>query len=127
MKRIRIAVGELTLHGELNDSETARLVAEALPIRADARRWGEEVYFSIPVEAEPADDARAEVAVGEIAFWPAGSAFCIFFGPTPASTGETPVAASPVNVIGRVLDDVAVLSGVRSGAAVSIEDEPAVT
>ncbi len=127
MSRIRITVGELTLRGELNETETARRVGETLPIHADAQRWGEEIYFSIPVQAEAADDARAQVAVGEIAFWPAGSALCIFFGSTPASTGDAPVAASPVNVIGRVLDDATVLSAVRPHTPVLIEKEPALT
>ncbi len=61
------------------------------------------------------------MAVGEVAYWPAGSAFCIFFGPTPASSGETPIAASPVNVLGRVLDDATACRAVRSGDPIRIE------
>ena len=65
-------------------------------------------------------DARADVAVGELGYWPVGSAFCIFFGPTPASTGKEPRAYSPVNILGRVLGDATGCRGVRSGAAVRL-------
>jgi hypothetical protein len=56
-----------------------------------------------------------------LGYWPAGHAFCIFFGPTPASSGSDPVAASPVNILGRVLGDTAAFKNVRSGAPVRIE------
>jgi hypothetical protein len=75
--------------------------------------WGDEVYFDIPVEMGLEPDARAEVEVGELGYWPTGNAFCIFFGSTPASSGDTPVAASRVNILGRVL--AVHLSGDHSG------------
>ncbi|TFF90402.1 MAG: hypothetical protein EU548_03160, partial [Promethearchaeota archaeon] len=34
-----------------------------------------------------------------------GNGFCIFWGPTPASSGEKPVAASPVNVFAKIEGD----------------------
>ena len=40
--------------------------------------------------------------VGEVAYWPPGQALCIFFGPTPASVGDEPRAASPVNPLGSI-------------------------
>jgi hypothetical protein len=72
------------------------------------------------VVAEQASDARAEVEVGELGYWPVGHAFCIFFGPTPASTDERPRAYSPVNILGRVLGDATQLRGVRNGEAVRL-------
>ena len=84
---IRITAGDVTLAAELNDSPTAAAIVEALPIEASGSRWGEEIYFSIPVEGQLAPDARADMAVGELAYWPPGNAFCIFFGLTPASDG----------------------------------------
>ena len=121
MYRITITAGEVSMEAELNDSPTARAVQEALPITGRANTWGDEVYFSIPVYLEQAPDARAEMAVGELAYWPAGNAFCIFFGRTPASSGEAPVAASPVNVLGKVLGDATVFRAVRSGSEVRLE------
>ena len=118
---IRITAGEVSLEAELNDSPTAAAILAALPIEASGNRWGEEIYFSIPVKEKAAPDARADMAVGELAYWPPGNAFCIFFGPTPASEGEQPRAASPVNPIGRILDDVEALEGVPDGAMVIID------
>ena len=118
---IRIVVGDIWLRAELNDSPTARAILKALPVAGSGNRWGEEIYFEIPVD-EPLDtDATEEVAVGEIGYWPPGKALCIFFGPTPVSTGNEPRAASPVNRIGKVLDEVRVLTASPHGAEVRIE------
>jgi hypothetical protein len=118
---IRIQAGAVALAAELNDSPTAAAVAAALPLRGTANRWGEEIYFRIPVDQPEAGDARTAMAVGELAYWPPGQALCIFFGRTPASTDDRPRAASPVNPLGRVLGDVAALAGVPGGAAVLVE------
>ncbi len=64
---------------------------------------------------------RANVAVGELGYWPVGKAFCIFFGPTPASSGTAPVAASPVNILGRIIGDAKAFSAVGNGAKVLID------
>lgn len=102
MKQIRILIGELAFNAELNDSATAKAIWDALPMEETGSRWGEEIYFSIPVACEPSADARDEMQVGELAYWPPGSAFCIFWGPTPASHGSEPRAASAVNPIGML-------------------------
>ncbi len=115
MSKITITVGSLSLEAELNDKPTARQVWNALPIEGAANTWGDEIYFEIPVKAEQEPDARAEVAVGELGYWPLGNAFCIFFGPTPASDGDQPRAYSPVNILGHVLGDATQLRGVRGG------------
>ena len=120
MKRITISVGEISLLAELNDSSTARQVWAALPIEGRANTWGDEIYFDIPVVADQEPDARAGVQVGELGYWPAGHAFCIFFGPTPASIDDNPRAASPVNVLGRVLGDATQFRAVRRGEAVHL-------
>ena len=123
MQKIVIRVGELTLRAELNESETGMQIAAALPIHASANVWGDEIYFGVPVSAEEANDARANVEVGTLAYWPPGNAFCIFYGPTPASIGNEPRAASPVNIVGRVLGDVRELQGTQNGAAVEVTKE----
>jgi hypothetical protein len=121
IRKIRITSGSVSAEAELNDNPTAQQVWEALPITGRANTWGDEVYFTIPVQADSESDARDDVAIGELGYWPAGSAFCIFFGPTPASTGSAPRAASPVNILGRVLADATVFKAVNAGDPVRIE------
>lgn len=121
MARIRITAGSISVEAELNDSPTARKFLKALPIEAAGSRWGDEIYFSTPVRDEEAADAHADVEVGTIAFWPPGSAFCIFWGPTPASSGSEPAAASPVNILGKIEGDATVFASVTSGTRVRLE------
>ena len=117
---IIITAGSVTVEAELNDSPTARMIWEALPITGRANTWGNEIYFEIPVQVAQASDARADVEVGELGYWPVGSAFCIFFGPTPVSSGEKPRAASPVNVVGRVVGDATAFREANAGATVTL-------
>ena len=118
--RIVIDAGSVTMEAELNEGPTAQLVWEALPITARANTWGDEIYFEIPVHTDQAADARADVEVGELGYWPVGHAFCIFFGPTPVSSGDKPRAASPVNILGRVLGDATAFRQVPAGAKVTL-------
>ena len=103
--RIRITVGEVALEAELNDTATAAKIGAALPIRTSFNTWGDEIYFSIPVDAELDDSAQEVVEIGDLGYWPPGSAFCIFFGLTPVSEPGRIMPASAVNVIGRVAGD----------------------
>lgn len=119
--RILISAGSVRMEAELNDTPTARAVWDALPIEGRAKRWGDEIYFEIPVQAEQAEEARAELEVGELGYWPVGNAFCIFFGPTPSSIGSKPRAASPVNALGWVLGDATAFRDVAAGEVVSLE------
>jgi hypothetical protein len=121
MRKISISVGTIKLNAELNESPTAQKVWDALPITGSANVWGDEIYFEIPVSVPQESDARADVEVGTLAYWPVGSAFCIFYGPTPVSRGSQPRAYSPVNLLGSILDDARMLKGVTSGAVVTIE------
>jgi hypothetical protein len=120
-RKITITAGKVSAQALLNDSPTATQIWDGLPIEARGNTWGDEIYFSIPVKASQEKDAREIMAVGELGYWPPGSAFCIFFGPTPASTDNRPRAASAVNVIGRVVGDATVFKGVSSGARVKLE------
>ena len=118
---IRIRAGEVEIRAELNDSETARKIAQALPIEAHGNTWGDEIYFSIPVECAP-EEPKEVVELGDLGYWPPGTAFCIFFGPTPASRGDEIRPASAVNIIGRARDDAKAFRAVRAGAPVRIEE-----
>jgi uncharacterized protein len=119
-RAIRITAGGVSAVAELNDSATATAIWDALPIDAKAETWGDEIYFDIPVRAE-IDGAKAVVALGDLAYWPPGNAFCIFFGPTPASRGDEIRPASPVNVVGRVSGDATVFKKVRAGTRVTLQ------
>jgi len=118
--KILISVEDISLEAQLNETDTARAIAAALPINGKAKRWGKEIYFDIPVDAGQGPDAREEVAVGDLGYWPPGKAFCIFFGPTPASIDDKPRAASPVNVFGHISGDPSGLDKVQDGTPVSI-------
>jgi uncharacterized protein len=118
--RICIAVGDVEIIAELDGSATALAVAERLPLLGSVRRWGDEVYFKVPFHVEQAPDAREEMAVGELAFWPVGDAFCIFFGATPVSLTGEPRAYSPVNPFGMVAGDATALRSTRDGDAVHV-------
>jgi len=120
MAKIKIFVENLSMEAEMLDTPTARKMIEALPLESSVNVWGDEIYFNIKVHLELEPDARANVEVGDLAYWPAGPAFCIFFGPTPVSTGIQPRAYSPVNVFGRVLGDAKRFNGVSDGAEIKI-------
>jgi hypothetical protein len=121
---IRILVDqEVRLRAELNDTPCARAIAAALPIEASPNTWGEEFYFGIGLTHEEETGASEEVEVGEIGYWPPGRALAIFFGRTPASVGEKPVAASPVNRVGRILDDATILRGHLGARVIRITRE----
>jgi hypothetical protein len=118
---ITITAGDVSLASELNDSATARAVADALPLSGSAKTWGDEIYFSVPLELDAEPDARAEMGVGELAYWPEGRALCIFFGPTPASGPDGgPRAVGPVNPTGRLRDGVDALRSVADGTEITV-------
>jgi len=117
---IKITAGDVSVEAELDDADCARMIAEALPIEAEASTWGEEIYFSIDVDC-PAEQMQPAVELGDLGYWPPGSAFCMFFGMTPMSTADEIRPASPVIVVGRMEGDLEALKSVRAGAPVSIE------
>lgn len=116
-----MTIGDVVIRAELFDTPTADALHDAAPFEARASTWGDEVYFSTPVAAEPEADARVVVEPGELAFWLAGNAIAIGFGPTPVSHGDECRLASPANIWGRALDDVKALGAVRPGASIKIE------
>jgi len=120
MDRIIIEVETLSPEAELLDTPTGRKISEALPLEGSVNVWGDEIYFDIPLTIEQEPGASQDVEVGDLGYWPAGHAFCIFFGPTPVSTGDQPRAYSPVNVFGRLLDNPDSLKTVLNGAAIKI-------
>jgi hypothetical protein len=99
---------------------TTKAIYEALPIKGNANLWGDEIYFSIHVEGNP-ENGKSVVELGDLAYWPPGNAFCIFFGPTPMSRGDEIRPASAVNVFGRITGDPKIFKKVRNGEKVIVE------
>ncbi|GAB7008966.1 cyclophilin-like fold protein [Halorubrum trueperi] len=123
MSDLQVRVGDRELTATWTDDapEVREAIASGLPLAGDAERWGDELYFDVPVDV-PAENARAAVPVGAVAYWPRGNALCLFWGPTPASEGAEPRAASPVSVVAEI-DDVRPLRSLSGGASVAIERE----
>ncbi len=121
MAKIMIIAGDIMLRAQLYDTPTARAIEQILPVQGTVSTWGNEIYFNIPLEQELEPDARRDVEVGELGYWPEGPSFCIFFGPTPVSTSENPRAYSPVNVFGRTLEDPKSLRGVQNDEPIRVD------
>jgi uncharacterized protein len=119
-KRIRLMIGGNEFEAELNDTDTANSLYLALPFEAYTNLWGEEIYFETPVKAK-LENGRTVMEPGELAFWPKGSALCIFYGPTPASKGGKPEAISEVTPLGRIIGDPRSLEVVGDRMKVIIE------
>jgi len=120
MRKIKIITKIFERQARLNDTPMADSLWEALPLKGKANRWGDEIYFRIRIKSVP-DKMKEVVEEGDIAFWPPGSAFCIFFGPTPVSTEKEIRPASEVVVLGKVEGDLDAFRSVRDGDEVIIE------
>jgi hypothetical protein len=120
-RKILIKAGDVTVKGILDGTPTADAVWENLPLTGKANTWGDEIYFAIPVKEALDPNAKEVVEMGDLAYWPPGRAFCIFFGPTPASAGAEIRPASAVNIIGRVTGDPTVFKQVKEGARIQID------
>lgn len=111
---------ELHLRVRRDSTPTVKRLLESMPFDSVAQRWGDEVYFTVPFHADLEPDARTEMEVGEVGFWPDGDALAIFFGRTPSSVDDRPRAYSPCNIVGRVEGDSGLLRAVRPGARVDV-------
>ena len=103
-REVTVKVGELEVKAWFNETDTATKVFDVLPITSSVNIWGDEIYFTIPVETG-LEDAREIVNIGDIAYWPQGNALCVFLGRTPISEADEIRPISPVNVIGGIEGD----------------------
>jgi hypothetical protein len=113
---IKINIQDIgTAEGEiirLRSPRTADAIIKALPIEGMPALWQQEVYFDIPVKMG-SEKASPTVEKGDLAYWPMGAAFCIFWGETQPY--------SPVNVIGKVTKNLELFEKVKSGTKIIIE------
>jgi len=120
--KLRVTAGRVAIEIALEDTPTARQVLAALPFESRAQTWGEEVYFSAPIDATREPGARQVVEPGTACFWTEGSAIALPFGPTPISGPDgKPKLAAACNVLGRIAGDPRVLAGVKGGERVRVE------
>ncbi len=120
-EKIKIVMGGEEFPAVLYDNPAGRLFSEALPLTVALSAWGNEFYGDCELELHLDETAKEIMEVGELAFWPPGSAFCLFFGPTPASTDERPVAASAVAPLGKLTGNIEKLSGIKSAFGGRVE------
>lgn len=116
--KIKIKADDVSVTAKLYENEMANDIWNALPLKGKVKTWGEEIYFSIPINSGY-PDKKAVVDVGELGFWEPGNAFCIFFGPTPGNNKPKP--ANPVNVFGKVNDNPKVFKKISNGTKITIE------
>jgi len=118
--KIKIIVADMEFNAEFADTPSAKKIIDILPVKGKVSRWGDEIYFPIPLELPLDETSRDEVEVGDIGYWPTGRAICIFFGPTPLSEGDKIKPASAVNILGKVLDNTRPLKKVTDGTLIKI-------
>ena len=90
---------------------TIATIVRKLPVEGRAALWKEEVYFELPVKIGP-EKAKTTVESGDIAFWPMGSALCVFFGQSQPY--------SSVNILGKITKNLELFKEVKSGATIKI-------
>ncbi|MEW6238992.1 MAG: cyclophilin-like fold protein [Candidatus Omnitrophota bacterium] len=117
--KIKISVGDAILEAELSNNETAKAIYNALPFDLPYNVWGDEIYFGVPVRLEQ-EEGQEIMEAGDIAYWPPGHAFCIFYGRTPASMDDRPRAASKVTRFGKIIGDATALRNAR-GDSILVE------
>jgi hypothetical protein len=91
---------------------TVDLVVRRLPVEGRAALWKEEVYFETPIKMGE-EKAKATVEAGTIAFWPMGSAICVFYG--------TSQPYSPVSILGKITGNLELFKQVKSGTKIRVE------
>ena len=119
--KIKIFTGDIEAIADLEDNPTAKAIYDSLPINGTANRWGDEIYFVLTIVLDLEKDADIVVEKGDIAYWPEGRCFCIFFGKTPYSTETEIRAASKVNIFGKLKADSTVFKKVKDGDLIIVE------
>lgn len=115
-RRIRFVIGDQSFPAVLHDTPAADRLWQALPLTASYSTWGDEIYFSTGLQLGD----RETVELGDVGYWPPGTALCLFYGPTPMSGPGEIRPASEVLVLGRLEGDPRALKHV-SGRSIRVE------
>ena len=91
---------------------TVDTIVRKLPVEGRAALYKEEVYFEIPIKMGE-EKAKPTVETGTLAFWPMGSAFCVFYGKSQPY--------SPVSILGKITKNLELFRQVKSGTRIRIE------
>jgi len=108
---------------ELDDTmcpNTVKSFLQNLPFTLGINLWGEEIYTNeSPINVDE-ENAKAQVELYDVAYWPSGKAICLFYGPTPIGNKNEIKPYSPVNVIGKIIKpDKKILSELKNGTNVT--------
>ncbi len=120
-RKIKIIAGNVITEASLINTSTADAIWNVLPLESKCNLWGDEIYFTVPLSHKLEKEACEIVEKGDLAYWPQGPAFCIFFGPTPISKGDEIRPASAVNVFGKVIGDPTIFKHIISDTPVRVE------
>jgi hypothetical protein len=120
--RIRISWPSGEVYANLDETPTSKALIDALPIESRANTWGDEVYFSIPVNVPKEADAKQVVDPGTVCYWVEGTSLALPFGPTPISRGNECRLAAEVNLLGKLESDPRILGNVQGGDKIRIEE-----
>jgi uncharacterized protein len=93
---------------KLDDSRspnTVKAILENLPIEVNINKWGKELYTDKTSITAHEENAKSEVNLLDVAYWPEGNALCLFYGPTPISKSDKIEPYSPVNIVGHIVND----------------------
>ena len=112
---------------ELNDEnspKTVRSFVDNLPFTLELNVWGDEIYTSSSPIIISEENSKSPVSLNDVAYWPTGKAICLFYGPTPNSKNDEIIPASPVNVIGKIIDPDKSILDTAEGKSASFRLKP---
>ncbi|MGY5142225.1 MAG: cyclophilin-like fold protein [Nitrosopumilus sp.] len=106
-QKILVQFDDKSITLELDDSDSPKTVESflnSLPFDTTLNVWGEEIYTSSSPINVGLENAKSPVNLNDVAYWPTGKAICLFYGETPMGKKGEITPASPVNVIGKILE-----------------------
>lgn len=107
----------------LRNTPTAAKLLAVLPCTAHAQTWGEEVYFTLPVESTLEQDARQVVEPGTVCFWVEGASLALPYGATPIARNGESRLVTKCNVLAKIDGDPKALAGIRDGDPITVSLE----
>ena len=117
MHNINFKFSSYTINIKLRSTKTAIAIKNILPFKSTVKKWGEEIYFEIPIEEslDLENDAKDIINIGEIAYWIEGKCIAIGYGKTPVSKGNEIKLAARTNIWGDALLNIKKLNKIKDG------------